>query len=84
MYLLIISATRDLCVLKDFQGNPANPGQLGQPSPDPCTTGRGSGSCGGRRGGEPGRDPGATPGWTRASELLPAGTGQFTGLARKA
>jgi len=35
MYLLLISATGDLCVLKDFLGNPVNPLRLRQRFPDP-------------------------------------------------
>lgn len=49
MYLLLISATGDLGVLKDFLGNPVNPLQLRQRFPDPpLKANKGAGSIWGK------------------------------------
>lgn len=74
MYLLLIAATGDLCVLKDFLGNPVNPLWLRQRFPDPprkANKGSGSiwGSCGVGKGGPAGPRGHSPPWWV----LLPRG-----------
>lgn len=79
MYLLLISAAGDLCVLKDFLGNPVNPLQLRRRFPDPpLNANKGSGSVWGKlRGGEgwPGRSPGLVVGGSFLREVPQPGTG---------
>lgn len=77
MYLLLISTTGDLCVLKDFLGNPVNPLWLRQRFPDPpLKANKGLGSVWGKLlGGEgwPGQSPGLVVGASSSGRFLTQG-----------